>query len=83
VDPAGKPAYGRPHARERAKWAAAVARGEVKCRRCLERIAPGANWDLGHDDLDRSLPALPEHRRCNRATAGRQPEPIHRRSREW
>ena len=33
-----------------------------------EFIRPDEPWDLGHDDLDRSLPRAPEHRRCNRAT---------------
>lgn len=83
MDPAGKPTYGRPHARLRARWALVVARGEVNCRRCYQPIAPDALWDLGHDDLDRSLPAVPEHRRCNRATAGRQPVLVRRQSREW
>ena len=35
------------------------------------RVLPGMEWDLGHDDRDRSLPPHPEHRSCNRATQGR------------
>ena len=34
-------------------------------------IVAGDEWDLGHDDRDRSLPPHPEHRACNRATTGR------------
>ena len=35
------------------------------------RILPGMEWDLGHDEHDRSLPSFPEHLDCNRATTGR------------
>src|SRR3954468_6084174 len=63
--------YGRPHARERARWAKEVDAGGVRCRRCSGWIAPGSAWDLGHDDLNPNGPKHPEHRACNRATAGR------------
>src|SRR4051812_23105917 len=76
-----KPRYGRPHRRERESWVPRVATGTVRCARgagCLYRdrpsgtlILPGELWDLGHDDLNPSGPSLPEHRKCNRATAGR------------
>jgi hypothetical protein len=60
--------YGNDHQRCRERWATQVARGEVECRRCGRLIQPGEAWDLGHDDRDRSLPAQPEHAKCNRAT---------------
>jgi hypothetical protein len=41
--------------------------------RCGELIAPGAPWDLGHDDHDRSQYIGPEHRSCSRASCQRRP----------
>jgi hypothetical protein len=49
-----------------------VAAGRVKCWRCGERIDPGSDWHLGHDDENRSRYRGPEHARCNTATAGRR-----------
>jgi hypothetical protein len=46
-----------------------VAAGVVPCARCGELIGPGAPWDLGHLDGDRSRYAGPEHSSCNRSTA--------------
>jgi hypothetical protein len=67
-----KRGYGAEHQRRRKAWAQAILGGGVQCRRCGRPIVPGMPWDLGHVDLDRSLPTWPEHRTCNRATAGRR-----------
>ena len=77
-----KRGYGIGHQRLRKRWAPSVAAGMVACARCGGLIAAGEPWDLGHDDHDRSLPAKPEHEKCNRATAGRQPG-VRMRSRWW
>lgn len=61
--------YGYGHQQVRARLAPIVATGTARCARCGELIAPGAAWDLGHDDWDRTRYSGPEHRKCNRATA--------------
>jgi hypothetical protein len=71
--------YGWAHMALRRRWDREVQLGGVMCARCGRPIAPGEPWDLGHDDEDRSRYNGPEHRACNRATAGRS----RRRSREW
>ena len=64
--------YGRRHKTLRATYEKQIATGLVKCWRCGRPIAPGEPWDLGHDDYDRRRYRGPEHRGCNRATAGRE-----------
>jgi hypothetical protein len=64
--------YGWQHQKLRQAIAPLVNAGRAKCARCLCPIAAGESWDLGHDDHDRSRYTGPEHRACNRATAGRR-----------
>jgi hypothetical protein len=64
--------YGANHKRLRRLWEPRVASGDVACARCGRLIVPGSPWDLGHADFDRAAYTGPEHRRCNRATAGRR-----------
>lgn len=75
--------YGAPHKALRKQWEPEVSKGDVACRRCHELIAPDTEWDLGHDDEDRTLPARPEHASCNRATNGRAPVRRWPTSRDW
>ena len=65
--------YGRRHQQLRGYWAARIAAGGVWCARCKQEIVPGAAWDLGHDDRDRTKYVGPEHASCNRATKAHQP----------
>jgi len=51
---------------------ATVEAGGVVCSRCQRPILPGQKWDLGHDDLDRSVYTGPEHARCNRGAPSRR-----------
>jgi hypothetical protein len=63
--------YGYRHRQIRAYFAEQVEQGGVRCARCGGYIRPSDQWDLGHVDGDRSRYAGPEHRSCNRSTAGR------------
>lgn len=81
-----KRGYGGGWVKLRASWQRRIDAGElVRCRRGVNCklaeevdgrlvggvIGPETEWDLGHDDHDRSLPPHPEHLICNRATRGR------------
>ena len=70
-DPVEAKRYGSAYKKVRDLWKIKVDRGEVWCSRptCGKWIAPGAPWDLGHDDDDPSVIRGPEHRKCNRSTA--------------
>lgn len=66
--------YGTAHQRERARHQRRIDRGEhVVCWRCGRAINPGMDWDLGHDDHDRSVTRGPECLPCNRGTTTRRP----------
>jgi hypothetical protein len=73
--------YGAEHKRLRRRWEREIALGGVICTRpgCGRLILPGEPWDLGHNDQDRAFYNGPEHRQCNRATAGR----TRRTSEDW
>jgi hypothetical protein len=71
------------HRRLRRQWKRAIELGGVVCARCGRSILPFEKWDLGHSDFDRSVYTGPEHRRCNRATAGRRRLRLKRHSRRW
>ena len=72
--------YGREHRQLRKQVKPQVEAGWVTCWRCGKLIQPGEPWDLGHDDVDRSIYRGAEHAKCNRGTAGRVSQ---RRSRDW
>lgn len=46
--------------------------GALICWRCREIIPSNEPFDLGHDDVDRTMYRGAEHRRCNRSAAGKQ-----------
>ena len=65
--------YDAEHDRLRAAYQRRMDAGErFTCWRCGRDLEPGAPWDLGHDDLDRSIHRGPEHVACNRPTASRR-----------
>ena len=70
--------YGARHHRTKDALRPVVAAGLAVCARCGRPIEPGTPWDLGHDDLDPSRYAGPEHRLCNQTAPHRT-----RTSRAW
>jgi hypothetical protein len=64
--------YGAHHRGLREAWRPMVEAGGITCWRCQQLIDPSDDWDLGHDDLDRSQHRGPEHQLCNRATTNRK-----------
>lgn len=75
--------YGRRHRELRKQWEPNVNAGRVECSapHCMaearpggtRRIAPGAAWDLGHDETDRTRYKGPQHAECNRGQSRRSP----------
>lgn len=63
----------------RRDWERRIDAGErILCWRCLTEgtttiITPTTEWDLGHDDHDRTVIRGPECRGPNRATSSRRP----------
>lgn len=76
--------YGAEHQRLRAAWQKRIDDGEdVRCWRNGEPILPGMDWDLGHDDNDRTKYNGPECVKCNRATKGHRTSIVVDDSRVW
>jgi hypothetical protein len=75
--------YGTEHKTLRRQLAPFVASGQARCARCGFQIEVGEDWDLDHDDSDRTRYIGPSHQRCNRATAGRPNHKRDRHSRKW
>lgn len=73
--------YGSSHQALRKAWQAKVSAGGVVCQRCGFEILPEGQWDLGHDDNDRTAPQTPEHARCNRRAGGKKGAAASRRGR--
>jgi hypothetical protein len=61
--------YGAKHQALRKRVAAPVKAGRAVCWRCGLPIHPWMQWDLGHDDNDRTVHRGPEHSHCNRSSA--------------
>jgi hypothetical protein len=64
--------YCRHHQRLRATWLPVIARGDGRCWRCSQPIAPDQPWDLGHADDDPNVYRGPECTDCNRSTSTRR-----------
>ncbi|QLF83884.1 polynucleotide kinase [Gordonia phage Moosehead] len=64
--------YGARHQNMRKRYEASVRAGNATCWRCGQPIKPDGDWDLGHDDNDRSKYMGPEHVTCNRGAPRRQ-----------
>ena len=80
--------YGRAHQQLRQQWELRVRTGLVVCHRCDLPIKRSDEWDLGHDDHDRTKYTGPEHAECNRRAGGqeaqrRRADPPHRSLTKW
>lgn len=76
--------YDAKHKKLRAKIQRDMDAGVVfYCWRDGKEIEPGEDWDLGHDDDDRTKYMGPEHQRCNRATKRHRELNVVDDSREW
>lgn len=64
--------YGANHQHLRTQWQTLITQGTITCPRCGEPITPTDQWDLGHNDTDRTKYNGPEHSTCNRSAGGRQ-----------
>lgn len=74
--------YGKEHKRLRAEYARRMEAGEgFDCWRCGKPVDPAADWDLGHDDYDRSVYRGPEHVKCNRGSVRLTPAQL--KSKRW
>ena len=78
--------YGAAHRARRRREAERIKAGGVHCWRCGKPIPADAksdDWDLGHDDNDRTQYMGPEHRACNRATSTHKAAVVVDDSRVW
>lgn len=75
--------YGANHQRLRREIQPLVDAGRATCWRCGKPIPAGSDWDLGHDDHDRTRYRGPEHVACNRATNTRHTPNGPDTSRRW
>lgn len=64
--------YGHAHQVKRAEYQKVVDAGAGECWRCSTAIKPGDEWQLGHDDDDRSKYRGIECVDCNESTGGRK-----------
>lgn len=75
--------YGAAHQKLRRQIEPLVRSGQAICWRCGLKIPSDSDWDLGHDDDDRTRYKGPEHVACNRATAKRKPTVRADQARDW
>ena len=78
--------YGEAHKARRRREARRIKAGGAICWRCTKPIdpdTPSDQWDLGHDDNDRTKYMGPEHVSCNRATSTHKALNTVDNSRDW
>lgn len=64
--------YGHKHQQKRAEYQKVVDAGAAECWRCHDPVPPGSEWQLGHDDHDRTKYRGVECVKCNESTGGRK-----------
>lgn len=63
--------YDHSHRKLRQRLNDRITSGLVACARCGERIHPGTEWALDHDDIDRTKYLGPSHKHCNDSAGGK------------
>lgn len=76
--------YGAHHQRLRLRWKRLLAsEGQLPCARCHKPVLPTDEWELDHDDIDRTRYIGVSHKLCNRQAGGEKSQRMRVKTWEW